>query len=82
MLTLATSSLDWALNHAERFGNTGIFPLPFEFSAIRHDWDRMKGFLKSEDILKWPVRPNRECLSPKSHYGFRIATQLDPLAGC
>ena len=79
MLTLSTSSLDWALNHAERFSNTGIFPLPFEFSAIRHDWDDVRPFLKSQDILDWKVRPNRECLSPKSHYGFRIATQLDPL---
>ena len=34
--------------------------------------------LVSEDVLKWEVRPNRECLSPKSVHGFRIATQLDP----
>ena len=79
MLNLSTSSLDWALKQAERSGDSGIFPLPFEFSAIRNDWDTLKNFLSAEDVLAWKVRPNRECLSPKSAYGFRIATQLDPL---
>ena len=79
MLTLSSSSLDWALKQAERFGDTDIFPMPFEFSAIRHDWDRLVAHLSSSDILKWTVRPNRECLSPKSAYSFRISTQLDPL---
>ena len=79
MLKLSTSSFDWALNQAEHLGDSEIFPLPFEFSAIRHDWSRLVGVLSSEDVLKWEVRSNRECLSPKSVHGFRIATQLDPL---
>ena len=79
MLKLSRSSLDWALKQAERFGDTDIFPMPFEFSAIRHDWDRLVAHLSSSDILKWAVRPHRECLSPKSTYSFRISTQLDPL---
>ena len=79
MLTLSSSSLDWALKHAESYGDTDIFPLPFEFSAIRYDWDRLSAQLGSDDILRWEVRPHRESLSPKSNLGFRIATQLDPL---
>ncbi len=79
MLTLSRPSLDWALKQAERFGDTDIFPLPFEFSAIRHEWDRLADLLSSSNILNWAVRPNRECLSPKSAYSFRISTQLDPL---
>ena len=80
MLNLSTSSLDWALKQAERLGDSNrIFPLPFEFSAIRHDWSSMLSFLSSEDILKWEVRPNRECLSPKNASSFRVSTQLDPL---
>ena len=80
MLTLSRPSLDWALKQAERlFGDTDIFPMPFEFSAIRHDWDRLADLLSSSDILNWAVRPNRECLSPKSAYSFRNSTQLDPL---
>ena len=79
MLTLSKSSLNWALKHAEQYGDTDIFPLPFEFAAIRHDWERLSKLLTSENILKWGVRPHRESLSPKSNLGFRIATQLDPL---
>ena len=79
MLALSRSSLNWALMHAEHYGDTDIFPLPFEFSAIRHDWDRLLDQLSSDDILRWGVRPHRESLSPKGSLGFRIATQLDPL---
>ena len=79
MLNLSASSFDWALNQAERFGDTAIFPLPFEFSAMRHGWNDLRGKLSSQDVLKWTVRAHRECLSPKSAYGFRIATQLDPV---
>ena len=79
MLKLSPHSLDWALNQAELLGDTDIFPLPFEFSAIRHDWDRLRRLLASRDLLAWQARPHRDCLSPKSFHGFRVATQLDPL---
>ena len=53
--------------------------MPFEFSAIRHDWSKIASSLSAEDVLKWQVRPNRECLSPKNAVSFRVSTQLDPL---
>ncbi len=37
MLTLQPASLDRALEHVTRRGDTDIFPLPFEYSAITHD---------------------------------------------
>jgi len=37
-LTLHPDSLDWALDHALSFGDTTMFPLPFEYEAIRYDW--------------------------------------------
>ena len=46
---------------------------------MRHGWNDLRGKLSSQDVLKWTVRAHRECLSPKSAYGFRIATQLDPV---
>ena len=79
MLNLSPSSLDWALAHAQRSGDTDIFPLAFEYEAIKHDWDAIRGYLSSADVLTWAVRSRRECLSPKSFNGFRIATQIDPL---
>lgn len=80
MVKLSEKYLDWALAHVEQFGDTNIFPVPFEFEAIRHVWDTdLKPSLLKQDILTWETRPYRRCLTPKHRYGFRIATQLDPL---
>ena len=79
MLTLQESSLDWALEHALRFGDTDVFPLSFEYKAIQNDWTDLRQYLKSQDILRWQVRPHRTLLSPKAKFGFRVITQLDPL---
>lgn len=56
-----------------------MFPLPFEYEAIRYDWANVRSFLAQQDVQKWIVRPHRTMLSPKSKYGFRVITQLDPL---
>ncbi|ODS38844.1 hypothetical protein BEH94_03305 [Candidatus Altiarchaeales archaeon WOR_SM1_SCG] len=79
MLRLNEHSLDWALQHALKYGDTDVFPFPFEYYAIAHDWDNIKSFLLKQDIHTWVVRPNRVLLSPKSKYGFRVVTQIDPL---
>ena len=79
MLKLSAESLDWALEHALSKGDTDILPRAFEFQAIKYDWEEMREYLVSQDVLKWIARPLRRCLSPKRRYGFRVATQLDPL---
>jgi len=78
-LTLSEQSLDWALEHVLNYGDTDIFPEVFEFEAIKHDLQEVRGWIRSVDILKWNVRPYRRCLAPKHRFGFRISTQLDPL---
>jgi hypothetical protein len=78
-LTLTEKALDWALEHILNHGDTDILPEAFEFEAIRHDWQDVKAWIASVDILEWNVRPYRRCLSPKHRFGFRISTQLDPL---
>ncbi len=45
MLKVDTASLDWALTHVTARGDTDIFPLPFEFSAIKANWDEVRGYL-------------------------------------
>jgi len=89
MLKLKEESLDWALKHIEMYGDTDIFPVPFEYEAIRYLWDKgvkalpngntLKQYLSNQDMLKWDVRTYRRCLTPKHKYGFRVSTQLDPL---
>jgi len=75
---IAEESLDWAVAHVTRFGDTDIFPPPFEFDAINHSWSRVKAALTSEDLDLWLCRPHRVCLTPKGRYAYRISTQLDP----
>lgn len=89
MLKLKNESLEWALKHIEAYGDTDIFPVPFEYEAIRYLWDKntrelpngstLKGYLRDQDILNWSVRDFRRSLTPKHKYGFRLSTQLDPL---
>lgn len=79
MLQLQGDSLDWALTHVLRYGDTDVFPVPFEYDAIEHDWTNIKTSLLGTDVLQWTTRPQRILLSPKARNGFRIITQLDPL---
>lgn len=79
LVRLKKTSLNWALNHVERFGDTDIFPLPFEFAAIRAEWSTILPELESIDVAEHQVGDFRRALTPKSRYGFRLATQLHPI---
>lgn len=79
MLRLKPASLDWALEHVNRFDDTSMLPLPFEYSAVQHVWPDIRSYLSGQDVLNWKVRAHRTLLAPKGRYAFRIITQLDPL---
>lgn len=76
---LTPAALDWALTHVKKFGDTDIFPVPFEFDAIAHAWTALKGELASRDLEVLRIRSARRFLVPKPGGGFRAAVQLDPL---
>lgn len=80
-MQLQGESLDWALQHIHSKGDTDIFPPAFEFEAIAHCWDGdgIRSKLTSLDLKQRHTRPRRQCLTPKHRFGFRVATQLDPL---
>lgn len=78
MLKIQEDSLNWSLKHVLNFGDTDVFPLPFEYEAIESDWDNAKAYLLDQNVLDWVIRPHRILISPKSKYGFRTITQLDP----
>lgn len=79
VLHVSSDSLDWALAHIQKFGDTDIFPVPFEYSAIEFDWDTIKDHLSSTDLDTWQPRSKRTTLTPKGKYAYRVSTQLDPL---
>ena len=49
-VNVAEDSLDWALAHTERHGDTDVFPIPFEFQAIRFSWDEVRTKLSRRDL--------------------------------
>lgn len=76
---LSDEALNWSLAHIQRFGDTDIFPKPFEIEAITHGWDDLMVYLGSQDLDMWKTRSKRTCLTPKGKYAYRVSTQLDPL---
>lgn len=77
--TLSKKTIEWTLEHFVRHNDTDIFHKPFEFQAIYHSKDDFVKKLSGQDIFQWNTRTYRRCLVPKQRYGFRLATQLDPL---
>ena len=76
---LDESTLDWALLHLRRSGDTIFVPRAFEYDAIQHDWVRIRAWLSARDMRSWTPRPWRRFLATKTAGSFRYITQLDPL---
>ena len=76
---LSSESLEWAKTHVLKFGDTDIFPVPFEYESLAHGWLSLKPFLQELDLDTYQVRPDRRVLVVKPGGGFRAATQLDPI---
>lgn len=76
---LHPESLSWALTHVLRFGDTDIFPVPFEYEAISHNWNSIGPYLPSLDCGSYRVSSDRRVMAIKTGGGFRAAVQLDPL---
>lgn len=76
---LQHESIDWAITHIRRYGDTDIFPVPFEYEAIRHSWSNLKAAIAAFDIAEYEGRPFQRMLVPKQGGSFRVAIQLDPV---
>nr|WP_290228040.1 reverse transcriptase domain-containing protein [Trichocoleus desertorum] len=76
---LKVESLDWAIAHIRKFGDTDIFPVPFEYEAIQISWNGIRNELTHINIKEYEGRPFQRILIPKPQGGFRVAIQLDPI---
>jgi len=68
-----------AIPKEPKFGDTDIFPVPFEIEAVNHSWQPLQKKLMSLDLATYRIGAIRRTLVPKPNAGFRVATQLDPL---
>jgi hypothetical protein len=76
---LRPDSIEWAIAHIRRHGDTDLLPVPFEYEAIRHSWPRIRAHLEGIDLATYETRAPRRYLVPKQTFGFRVAVQLDPI---
>lgn len=76
---LRPDSIEWAIAHIQRHGDTDLLPVPFEYEAIRQAWPRVKAHLEQIDLATYETRASRRYLVPKHTFGFRVAVQLDPI---
>src|SRR5690606_20111589 len=72
-------SLDWAIRHLKRYGDSNLFPRAFEFEVIAAAWDSIRKSLIAHRA--WNAIPDRPMVVfvPKLAFGFRVATRLQPL---
>jgi hypothetical protein len=79
MDVFTAEGLEWSLTHVRKYGDTDIFPVPFEYDAIAHDWNSIKPYFQGLDFGNYKIRADRRIFVVKPGGGFRAAVQLDPL---
>ena len=78
-MSLSTNSIDWAISHLEKVGDSDLFPRPVELDAILALKDEVKNRLSSLDLSKHIPSPARRFIVPKDDLSVRQATQLNLL---
>jgi hypothetical protein len=73
------NSLEWALAHLLNFGDTDLLPVPFEYEAIKADWQTIKQELLKRDLSELSPGAAVHFLVPKPEGTFRVVTRMDPL---
>lgn len=68
-----------ALEHIVGFGDTDIFPYPFELKFIQAHADIVSEKLANIDLTQYNPMSLLETLIPKTKYGFRLAHQPYPV---
>lgn len=79
MTQLSPDSLDWAIAHLTRYGDTDLFPIPFEFTLVKKEWASILPKLLKIDIGAHRWGAARQIIVQKDEVAFRRTTQLNPL---
>jgi len=72
-------SLDWSIKSIDHYGDTDIFPTPFEYDAVKGYWPEIRAHLSKQDLSKFSPSATLMTLMPKPDGTFRVAKQLNPL---
>jgi hypothetical protein len=69
---LAPASLDWSFKDHLTYGDTDLFPRPFEFEAMAPRWPTVRDHLASIDLRQRSSTKPRRFLVPKDYLQFRM----------
>lgn len=72
-------ALEWALTHLLKYGDTDLLPIPFEYQAVKADWQTIRPKLERRDLCTPLSGAAVHFLVPKPTGTFRVVTRLDPL---
>lgn len=84
MPLLDSAAIERAVHNVAHWGDTDVFPLPFE-NHVMHDMPSEVSVLLSQVERAFDTRIKNEVidsystLAPVGYAGFRWATQIDPL---
>lgn len=73
---LSVSSLEKAIKHLCKYGDTDVFPHLLELAFFRDEREAIVEELKKLDLDSYHPGGALEALAPKSRYGFRATHQL------
>jgi hypothetical protein len=68
-----------AIQHVVEFGDTDVFPYPFELRFLKACADGLSEELSSIDLKSYSPMSLIESLIPKTKFGFRVAHQAYPV---
>lgn len=76
---LSAEAIGWARSHILLYGDTDIFPVPFEYQAIDSCWDDFREVLLDVNLNEFETHSSIRVLVPKPGGLYRVCKQLDPL---
>ncbi len=76
---LTDSELDEALAFIEAEGFAYYFPDPFEITAIRHSWNKVRPIISRANLLSYDPKPALELIAPKQKFAVRPIHLPDPV---
>ena len=76
---ISSTSLNWAISHILKEGDTDLLPVPFEYKIIKKDWKNIQQELLKIDISSHSWDSVRRFSVPKGVLSFRPICQLSPV---
>lgn len=77
-MTLAASSIHWAVDFVSKHSDGDLFPKVQEFEAVRNRADEFVSLVEGKPLTGFAPGAFRRFIVPKDEVSYRQATQLDP----